>query len=74
MLRLAPDGVHVEALARREEALPRIEPFVAKLFEELHDATKVAERITSDTTLGDFERKLARQVTLRMALERLAPK
>jgi WD40 repeat protein len=69
-----PARAHADALAPREEALTRIEPLVAKLFEELHDSARVAERITSDKTLNDFERKLARQVALRIALERSPPK
>lgn len=59
-----PVRSRLAARAKRKVALERVEPFVAKLFEELHDSEKIASHIASDSTLTEFERKVARQVFL----------
>jgi len=66
-----PVRTRLAARANRKVALERIKPFVAKLFEELHDSEKVGTHISSDSTLTDFERKVARQVFMGRVLSKV---
>ena len=63
-----------QARAERAAALPRVEARVDSLFAEVGDAARVRERIDADTSLGEPDRKLARQLVLRALLERELPR
>ncbi len=68
----APVRTRVQARNARREALARMEPMVAALFAELGDGARVRERIDADAALGGLDRKVARQVALRIALSKAA--
>lgn len=59
----------VAARDARHQALAQVEPMVAKLFDELKEPTRVAERIGADAPLSPVARKTALRVVLRKGLE-----
>ncbi|MBS0197306.1 MAG: protein kinase [Planctomycetes bacterium] len=69
-----PDPIRTRIQAReaRNTALAQVEPMVAKMFEELKDAAKVADRINSHESLTAVQRKTALQVVLKKGLEQHA--
>ncbi|MFY9345916.1 MAG: protein kinase [Planctomycetota bacterium] len=64
----APVRTRVQARNARREAVARMEPMVAALFADLGDGARVRERIDADASLAPLDRKVARQVALRLAL------
>jgi WD40 repeat protein len=61
----------VRAREERTQILSQVEPMVARLFDELHDAAKVAQRVNADATLSPLQRTIAMQHTLKLGLETL---
>jgi WD40 repeat protein len=68
----APVRTRVQARNARREAMARMEPMVAALFAEWGDGVRVRERIDADAALAGLDRKVARQVALRIALSKAA--
>jgi len=66
----APVRTRLAARAERRESLARVAPIVAQLFTEHAEPEQVFAALTSAPDLDEFERKVARQITLRIALER----
>jgi WD40 repeat protein/serine/threonine protein kinase len=61
----------VQARCERQTILADVEPMVQRLFAELGDAGKVAERVKADVSLSTRARQIALQVALRMSLDRI---
>jgi len=61
----------MQARRERQAILAQVEPMVRRLFAELGDASKVAEKVKTDPSLGARARQIALQVTLRISLDRL---
>jgi len=61
----------VQPRRERQTILAGVEPMVQRLFTELGDAAKVAERVKADGSLSTRARQVALQVGLRMSLDRI---
>jgi len=60
----------VQARSERQAILAQVEPTVQRLFTELGDAARVAEKVKADMTLSARARQVALQVVLRTSLDR----
>ena len=70
----APVRTRVAARAARRAALARVAGRVEALFAELGDGARVLERLGADRDLTDFDRRVAQQELLRLALAQPTPK
>ena len=68
----APLAVRLQARRDRRRILERLEPEVRAIFAARVDPLPVLEQIEADSGLGAREKELAKQVVLRISVERLS--
>lgn len=59
----------MQARRERQDIVARVEPMVQRLFNELGDAARVAEKVQADTSLSRRARQVALQLVLAAAIK-----